>query len=291
MRFTKKIQAEYIGLLETMDYKDSKMHYINNAASKAMRNKSKYVEVQDATGVPWEWIAAVHMRESNADFKGVLHNGQKIIGKGRKTTIVPKGRGPFSSWSQAAIDAIKLKKLHLIDDWSPARMLYELERFNGWGYRYKGRSGRSPYLWGATNHQLKGKFVSDGKYSSRVMDKQLGAVPVMVRIQELDKPTKEIVKESRRLTTLDRLSRFIEWSGLGGLISFGTIERVQDFLTDWKTLVILAFGLGIYIGIKWLKWQSIREYKEGRYIPSGQASNDNEQAETETTGQAERLAA
>lgn len=291
MRFTNKIKAEYAGLLSTMEYKESKLHYINRAAAKAMQHKKQYVEVENQTGVPWQWIAAVHMRESNADFRGVLHNGQKIIGKGRKTTIVPKGRGPFSSWSEAAIDAIKLKKLHLIKSWTPERMLYELERFNGWGYRYKGRSGRSPYLWGATNHQLKGKFVSDGKYSSRTLDKQLGAVPVMVRIQELDKPAKEIVKDSRRLTTLDRISKFIEWSGVGTLFSLGTIENIQAFLTDWKTLVILAFGFGVYLGIKWLKWQSIREYKEGRYIPSAQASNDNSQLDIEPTQPARSLAA
>jgi len=97
-----------------------------------LRNRPKYQAVQDATGVPWFWVAAIHMRESSCDFRGVLHNGEKIIGTGRKTTLVPRGRGPFSSWSEAAIDAIKMHGLHRIDEWPIERLLYEAERFNGW---------------------------------------------------------------------------------------------------------------------------------------------------------------
>jgi len=146
-----------------------------------MRNRAKYAAVEDATGVPWFWIAAVHMRESSCDFRGVLHNGEHIIGTGRLTRLVPKGRGPFSTWEQAAIDAIRLHGLQNIGDWPIARLLYEAERFNGFGYASKGRP--SPYVWSGTQWYSAGKYVADGVYSPSAVDSQLGVVIVLKRLQ------------------------------------------------------------------------------------------------------------
>lgn len=65
------------------------------AVSKAL--KAKGYEV------PWEVIAVIHQRESSGNFNTYLGNGQAL---NKKTTIVPKGRGPFSSWEEGAIDAL-----------------------------------------------------------------------------------------------------------------------------------------------------------------------------------------
>ncbi|OSI20076.1 hypothetical protein [Bradyrhizobium canariense] len=61
-------------------------------ANLIIKGEAKYKAVEAATGWPWYFVGALHMRESGCDFKGVLHNGEKIIGTQRKTRLVPKQR-------------------------------------------------------------------------------------------------------------------------------------------------------------------------------------------------------
>src|SRR5688572_19234705 len=89
----------------------------NRFADKIIAAESRYRAVQNATGVPWFYIGALHMRESSCNFAGVLHNGDQIIGTGRLTYRVPAGRGPFSTWEEAAVDALKLKDMHRVQEW------------------------------------------------------------------------------------------------------------------------------------------------------------------------------
>jgi lysozyme family protein len=152
-----------------------------NLAGKAFANEAKYKAVERATGVPMEFIAPAHMRESGMNFAGVLHNGEHILGTGRKTRLVPKGRGPFPAgdegWVLAAIDAIKLKGLHKIKDWPVEMILFQQERFNGFGYFNRGIN--SPYVWGWTNLQQRGKYVADGRFDPGAMDAQCGTAAML----------------------------------------------------------------------------------------------------------------
>ena len=159
-------------------------------AKKLSANRSRYEAVSAATGVPWDVIAVIHMRESSADFKGVLHNGQKIIGTGKKTTIVPKGRGPFNTWEEAGIDALMKCAPYLgkNKDWSLGNTLDLLEKYNGLGYQKKGLP--SPYLWAGTDQYVKGKYVADGKFDANAVDKQLGVVPLMMTLRDKNAPVK-----------------------------------------------------------------------------------------------------
>lgn len=182
-----QMEKGYNNLYNTMTFTRSTA--INNAATKIIQNKDRYLSVQSKTGVPWYFIGAIHMRESNNDFKGILHNGEKILGTGRKTKLVPVNRGPFNTWEEAAIDAIKQHNLQKISSWSIARMGYEGEKYNGIGYYFHGVN--SPYLWGGTNHQQSGKYVADGVWSPTTKDTQLGIMPVIYRIRELEKITSE----------------------------------------------------------------------------------------------------
>lgn len=130
-------------------------------------------------------IGVIHYRESSNDFRGVLHNGQKIIGTGKKTTLVPKGRGPFSTWEEAAIDALANCHPYLAKnkDWSIGTTLDKLEAYNGLGYRNKGLP--SPYLWAGTDQYTKGKYVADGKFDPNHVDQQLGVAPILMKIREM----------------------------------------------------------------------------------------------------------
>lgn len=151
-------------------------------ADRIIAAEQRYRAVQAATGVPWYFIGALHMRESSCNFAGVLHNGEKIIGTGRVTTLVPEGRGPFSTWEEAAIDALKLKDMHRVQAWSPARMLFQAEVFNGLGYVGKGVN--SPYVWAGTSHEQRGKFVADHVFDPTTDDTQLGVAAVLIRLAQ-----------------------------------------------------------------------------------------------------------
>ena len=153
-------------------------------AKKLLANRSRYDVVAEATGVPWDVIAVIHVRESSGSFAGVLHNGQKIIGTGKKTTLVPKGRGPFSTWEEAAIDALMKCAPYLgkNSDWSLGNTLELLEKYNGLGYRKKGLP--SPYLWAGTDQYTKGKYVADGKFDANAVDKQLGVAALLMALRD-----------------------------------------------------------------------------------------------------------
>lgn len=149
---------------------------------KTLRNSmDRYKAVAQTTTVPALVIACLHMRESSADFRTYLGNGQRLD---RVTTIVPKGRGPFQTWEAGARDALHLDGLDKAGDWSVALLAYEAELFNGFGYRAYGIP--SPYLWAGSNIYVKGKYVADGKFSPDAIDPQIGVMPLAARLMALD---------------------------------------------------------------------------------------------------------
>lgn len=222
---------------------------INEWAAKIVANRSRYEAVSRKTGVPWDVIGVIHYRESSLSFAGVLHNGQKIIGTGKKTTLVPKGRGPFSSWEEAAVDALVNCAPYLAKhkDWSIAGTLDALERYNGLGYRNKGLP--SPYLWAGTDQYTKGKYVKDGKYDPNHVDKQLGVAALLMKIREekaAPAPKPELKPEPKAddEEKLAKSKRFWSWlfTALGApLAAFGALDwRVQ------LAIVAVIVGFAIY---------------------------------------------
>lgn len=175
------LQDDYARLWATMEIRADKNDAVTRIAHKLIAHKATYREVEVATGVPWFVIAALHNRESDADFSTYLGNGEPLD---RVTRLVPKGRGPFASWQAGAIDALRLDRLDQVTDWTAARACYEIEKFNGFGYRAKGLA--SPYLWSFSNHYARGKYVADGRFDLDAVDRQCGAIPILKRIMELD---------------------------------------------------------------------------------------------------------
>lgn len=114
----------------------------------------------------WYVIGGIHYKEASCNFAGVLHNGEKIIGTGKKTSIVPKGRGPFSTWEEAAIDAMNGESLGKLTNFEVGSLYRAVERYNGTGYiTGAGKADTSAYMWACTNvNDDFGKYVSDGKW-------------------------------------------------------------------------------------------------------------------------------
>lgn len=152
-------------------------------ANMIIKGERLYQRVEALTGVPWFFVGALHMRESSCSFAGVLHNGEKIIGKNKKTTKEPPGRGPFKTWEESAVDAIKLKGLHKIKEWPISRMGFEAERFNGIGYVLRGVN--SPYVWAGSNLEQTGKYVADHVWDKDFDDPQIGVMTVLKRLSEM----------------------------------------------------------------------------------------------------------
>ena len=53
--------------------------------------------------------------------------------------------------------------------------------YNGTGY-----PGPSPYIWGATNQQVRGKFIRDRVFSHSTWDTQLGCAAMLMGMLKLD---------------------------------------------------------------------------------------------------------
>jgi lysozyme family protein len=147
----------------------------------AVAEKKIYFDVEAATGVKWYHVAVLHRRESDANFGTYLGNGDSLK---RKTTHVPRGRGPFKTFQLGAIDALKLDGLSSVKDWTIEKILYYSEIFNGTGY--DAHKKPSPYLWGATNIQTAGKYVADGVWSASAWDNQPGCAAILFLIAKLD---------------------------------------------------------------------------------------------------------
>lgn len=203
---------------------------LTRVSDKIRKYKDVYLEVEKATGVPWQMVGVIHEREAGEQdigrFKGVLHNGEMIVGTGKKTRLVPARRGPFDTWHDAAVDAIKYEGFDKIKEWPVERQLWALEPYNGYGYRNKGI--RSPYIWASTNHQQPGKYVADGVWSSTTMDTQVGCAALL-----------------RYLGVGVKKDAGVDAQVIGGSVVVGTGATVYNF---WDTIQPYLFNKYTIIG-------------------------------------------
>jgi lysozyme family protein len=187
MEFTfDSLRDEYSGLWQGMTIHDDKIWLIDRIASRLMGSKLRYETVAQVTGVPWFIIATLHEREASGDFQCHLHNGDPL---GARTRHVPSGRppppeNPPFTWEQSACDALALDDLTEAGSWSLERACYEVELFNGFGYRRHGIN--SPYLWSFSDKYSAGKFVADGEWSASAVDAQCGVMPLIKRMMAAD---------------------------------------------------------------------------------------------------------
>jgi lysozyme family protein len=156
--------------------------------------KKRYQAVEAKTGVPWFVIAVIHERESSQNWGRSLAQGDPW---NKASVHVPAGRGPFSSWEEAAIDALLNCHPYLAKrkDWSLAGVLIALEMYNGIGYAsgpVDYRTGKqyppqpSPYLWAGTNQYTSGKYIADRKFDPTHVDQQLGCVAMLLSMMAID---------------------------------------------------------------------------------------------------------
>lgn len=180
------LKNEYERNWASLEIRPGRLPDANAIARKAINGKATYQRIERLTAVPWYFAALCHYRESDFDFETYLGNGEPLH---RATTIVPKGRGPFATFVDGAVDAFRIENFVGSHDWSIARILYRLEAFNGFGYHAKGCN--SPYLYGGSTlygppEARAGKFVRDHVFDSNHVDTQLGTAVILRAMMSLD---------------------------------------------------------------------------------------------------------
>lgn len=170
--FTPEVAAELAYLWDTLSITDPDR--FDWYLAKLKSGQARYQAISQATNVPWWFIGLIHGMECGFDFRKHLHNGDPLTAR---TVLVPAGRPldgkPPFTFEQSAVDALRMKDYDENRDWSIPRVLWMLERYNGFGYRLY-RKMPSPYLWAGTNHYSKGKYVADGKWDANAVSKQAG---------------------------------------------------------------------------------------------------------------------
>jgi len=156
-----------------LDTEKEKTSYIKTVVDKMLLQKAEYQNVENLTGVPWWFTGAIHFREASQNMDKQILNGQNL---NQVTTIVPKGLGPFKSFTEAAVIAYEKKDM-MNKNFTFPQLMEKAERFNGTGYRSKGMY--SPYVWSCTNHSLeRGRYVADGLFDPQSEDKRPGVAAI-----------------------------------------------------------------------------------------------------------------
>lgn len=183
------VAEHYAEMFAAMKLRPERLGGTTLAAQKILKSKSRYQEIERLTGVPWAVVGVIHMRESSCNFSTHLHCGDPLtartyhVPKGRPLAPPKSGHLPYT-FEESAVDALQMKGMHLVKDWSAGNTADILEHYNGLGYRFKGQP--SPYLWAGSDQYRAGKYVADGKYSSTFIDPQPGCMALLQCLSQMD---------------------------------------------------------------------------------------------------------
>jgi lysozyme family protein len=184
--FTRNLQRHYAELYATCELGEKRFDQVDTLCRQVLADRSRYERVGADTGVPWFVIAAIHTLEAGRRFDRHLHNGDPLSARTRR---VPAGRPltgePPFSWEESAWDALVMHRLDKVREWTLPRILYELEKYNGWGYRLYHPHVCTPYLWGYSSHYTSGKYIADGTWSDTAVSRQCGAAVLIRRLEEM----------------------------------------------------------------------------------------------------------
>jgi lysozyme family protein len=191
------LKPEYQRLWNICQIKPENLNQAQEIVEKICSNRRRYRAVQRQINVPWYFIGVIHNMESSLKFTKHLHNGNSLK---KRTVNVPSGRPvaePINgweigyTWEESAIDALTLKEFDQVKDWSLAAQLWQIEKYNGFGYRMYHPEVLSPYLWSATNFYTQGKYTSDGKWDANAVSAQIGVVAllqILLKVENLQIP-------------------------------------------------------------------------------------------------------
>jgi lysozyme family protein len=266
MKYTARLAEYYQKLWDGLEVTPARRKEAETWAKKILANKPRYQRVEQATGVPWHFVALAHYRESTLNFQKNLCNGQPL---GMRTTIVPIGRGPYKDFEESAYDAlVRIKGYNGRLDWSVGPYIHRIEGYNGYGYHSKGIP--SPYLVGGSNKQMRGKYTRDHYFDPQHWDTQLGVLTLLKSLIELDpsirfgavivkpKPKPANPKPKPEPDAEQKPGWFgTIWRKIGAIFGGGGFFGGLAALTDWQIavatfvfiLVLIGIGIGFFFWI------------------------------------------
>lgn len=179
-----QVAAETARLVQTARADPTAQAAARAAALRAWNARRTYAQAAAATGVPWEWIAAVNTLEGGGGFDRHLGEGSPLtaVPRHRTTSPPPPGNPPWP-WVDATVHYLRHQRMDRWPDWSLAGQLAAAERWNGMGYRNMGRA--SPYVWGGTQHAVRGRYVADGLFDPAAVTVRPGAFLVLRELAKL----------------------------------------------------------------------------------------------------------
>jgi lysozyme family protein len=151
--------------------------------------------------VPWWFTAIVSEREYGPDQHG-NQRWDRQLGQGdelnQPSLHIPKGMGAYlahpgdstpghDAWTRCCVEVL----LHSAPfaakhtDWSIGGVLVLWILYNGIGYEAY-HEEPSPYDWGATNIEQRGKYSGDGQFSPNMWDIQVGCAALLKDMMALD---------------------------------------------------------------------------------------------------------
>lgn len=202
-----QLKSKYLELYEQMKLRSDWESELDRVCERILKHRKRYEYVEQKTGVPWWWIAAIHNMESSGNWNCHLHNGDPLkartvrVPSGRPLDEPEKGWTVGYTWEESAIDAIKIKKFDDVKDKSLPAWLWRSHLYNGFGnVNYVGDLGSSylytPYLWSGTNIYKSGKFVQDGLFDSKAISQQVGVAPIIKNL--LEKTSSDLPTSSKK---------------------------------------------------------------------------------------------
>lgn len=221
-------------------------------ARRALAHKGEYVAISEEIKrrhgyhIPWWFIPLVHEREC---VKGV-DNWTCNIAQGCrynvKCNVIPYS-GPFSSFVEAAIDALVVQHPHAAKNtnWSGGGTLTKAEEYNGLGYYRMGKT--NPYLFSGTDQYIKGKYVADKKYDPNVVDTQLGVAISLKALMELD-PS---IQLDGNLPKQEKAPQTAENITTGGFFAsiLAFINTNPWFVFTWMDIIGIMLGTVVLVGV------------------------------------------
>lgn len=184
-RSLSQIAGEYVAMFDAALIDPARSAAVDRLATLLVSFRPNYALLEADLGIPWYFVGLIHCMESNFNFGTHLHNGDSLM---HRTVNVPKGRptpqvaDPPFAWTTSATDALTMAGFHTQTSWTLAAQLFRLEKYNGVGYRMRGRA--SPYLWSFSDRYTGGKFVKDGVFDPSAVSKQCGAAVLLKRLIE-----------------------------------------------------------------------------------------------------------
>lgn len=179
-------RMDILGFWQKCQITPTRLSAVMNEADKVFKYKTEFYDpVTAQTGVPWYIIGLLDDREESFRHDRYLGQGDPL---NKKTVHVPAGRGPFrgpTAWIDGAVDAVHISgwdRLPSGSHWDIVTALIKCEGFNGLGYAHMGL--RSPYVWGATNMQQRGKYVRDRVFDGSVWDSQVGCAAILLALKK-----------------------------------------------------------------------------------------------------------